>query len=287
MGLQLQDILDDVERLVSLPAACVRINQMVDDPTISIEEIARVINQDVALTARLLRIANSPMYGFPSQIDTVAKAVKVLGTQQVRDLALATVAIKTFEGIPNDLVSMESFWKHSIYCALCARNLAMECLKRQREAMFVTGLLHDIGQLILYNRLPDLSRKVLEACVDGPGELETQYAEKEIIGFDHADVGGELAHRWALPASIREGIAYHHHPQEAKQCPVETAIIHIANSLATLAEVDSVNLDQAPQINPLAWKVTGLEPEEVIEPIISGAKAQFAGARALLTGSLL
>jgi HD-like signal output (HDOD) protein len=286
MGLQIQDILNDIERLVSLPAAYVRINQLVEDPAVGMEDIARVINQDVALTARLLRIANSPLYGFPSQIDTVTKAVKVLGTQQVRDLALATVAIKTFEGIPNDLVSMESFWKHSIYCALCARILAMECHKRQREALFVTGLLHDIGQLVLYNRLPDLSRQVLEACADGPDELESQDAERDIIGFTHADIGGELAHRWSLPACIREGIAYHHAPEEAVQCKLETAIVHLANSLATLTELQSTDLAQAPRIHPIAWELTGLEPD-IIAPVISGARAQFAGARALLTGSLV
>lgn len=285
MTVQVQDILDNVEKLVSLPAAYVRINELAEDPNSSIDDIARVITQDVALTARLLRVANSPMYGFATQIDTVSRATTVLGIQQIRDLALASVALKTFEGIPNDLVSMESFWKHSIYCALCARALAMECLKRQREAVFVAGLLHDIGQLVMYHQLPDLSRKVLEACIDGPGELETQEAEREIIGFDHAEVGGELAHRWSLPTNIQECIAYHHNPGEAKQNRVETAIVHIANSLATLAELDMTDLEHAPTINPVAWELTGLE-EDISESIISSAQAQFTGARALLTGPM-
>lgn len=285
MTVQLQDILDDAEKLVSLPAAYVRINKLVEDPGSSIDDIARVINQDVALTARLLRVANSPMYGLATQVDTVSKATTILGIQQIRDLALASVALKTFEGIPNELVSMESFWKHSIYCALCARNLAMECLKRQREAVFVGGLLHDIGQLIMYHHLPELSRKVLEACIDGPGELETQDAEREIIGFDHAEAGGELAHRWSLPTNIQECIAYHHNPDEAKQCRVETAIVHIANSLATLAELDMTDLGHAPAINPIAWELTGLEPD-VVDYIIGGAQAQFNGTKALLSGKL-
>jgi len=283
MSEQIQDLLDDVEHLISLPAAYVKINELIEDPASTADQIAHVITQDVALTARLLRVANSPLYGFSTQVDTVSRAVTVLGTQQVRDLALATSASKTFKGIPNDLVSMESFWEHSILCALCARTLAMECLKRQREAVFVAGLLHDIGQLVLYHLLPDLSRQTLEACLDGPNELESQEAEREIIGFDHAEVGGELAHRWSLPTNLQECIAYHHDPAQAKQSRVETAIVHIANSIAALAELDTLDLDHAPRIHDIAWELTGLE-RDIIAPTIASVRAQIGGARALLMG---
>jgi putative nucleotidyltransferase with HDIG domain len=283
MSEQIQDILDDVEHLVSLPAACVRINELINDPASSVEDISRIITQDVALTARILRVANSPLYGFSTQIDTISRAITVLGTQQVLDLSLATSAVQTFSGIPNTLVSMDSFWEHSILCALCARHLAMECLKRQREAVFVGGLLHDIGQLVLYHLLPDLSRQALEACLDGPNELETQEAERDIIGFDHAEVGGELAHRWSLPTIIQECIAYHHHPEEAQQNRVETAIVHIANSIATLAELNTTDVEHAPRIHTIAWELTGLD-ENIIAPTIASAQAQIGGARALLMG---
>jgi len=284
MSEEIQDLLDDIDQLVSLPAVFIRINEMVDDPTASAEDIGRVISQDAALTTRLLRIANSPLYGFPTQIETVSRAVTILGTQQIRDLALATAAVKTFEGIPNSLVSMDTFWEHSIYCALCASTLAMDCLKRQRETVFVGGLLHVIGQLALYNRLPDLSRQALEVCIDGPNELEIQEAELEIIGFDHAEVGGELAHRWSLPTIIQECIAYHHDPAQAKQNRVEASIVHIANSIATLAELDTTDLDSAPKIKDIAWSLTGLD-EEIIAPTLASAQAQIADARALITGT--
>ena len=283
MSEPIQDLLDDAEHLISLPAAYVRLNELVDDPSSTADQIGHVITQDVALTARLLRIANSPLYGFSTQIDTVSRAVTVLGTQQVRDLALATSAHKTFSGIPNELVSMESFWEHSILCALSARTLAMDCLKRQREAVFVGGLLHDIGQLVLYHLLPDLSRQTLEACLDGPNELESQDAEREIIGFDHAEVGGELAHRWSLPTNLQECIAYHHDPARASQNRVETAIVHIANSIATLAELKTDDLNNAPRIHDIAWQLTGLD-ESIIAPTIASVQAQVGGARALLMG---
>ncbi len=284
MNEKIQDLLGNVEQLISLPAAYVKLNELVEDPTSSADDIAHVITQDVALTARLLRVANSPMYGLSTQIDTVSRAVTVLGTQQVRDLALATSACKSFDGIPNELVSMESFWEHSILCALCARTLALECLKRQREAVFVAGLLHDIGQLVLYHTLPDLSRQTLEACLDSPDELESQEAERDIISFDHAEVGSELARSWSLPVSLQECIAYHHNPAHAKQNRVETAIVHIANSIAALVELNTHELDNAPRIHDIAWELTGLD-QAIIAPTIADVQTQINGARALLMGN--
>ena len=279
--MKLQELLDNVEQLVSLPAACMRLNEMVNDPSCSATDLGRVINQDVALTARLLRIANSPMYGLSTQVETVSRAVAVLGMKQVRDLALASAAIKTFEGIPNTLVSMRSFWEHSIFCALCARTLAMDCLRNQREAVFVAGLLHDMGKLVLYNQLPDLSRRSLEASANGSKSRVSQIAEREIIGFDHAEVGGELARRWALPVSLQESIGFHHDPDRAEQHRVEVAIVHIANSLATMAARKTEDVNKAPVIQEIAWELTGLE-KDMIPATIASAQAQISSATALL-----
>lgn len=278
--MELEELLDNVDQLVSLPAICIRLSEMVDDPSCSAQDLGRVINQDVALTARLLRIANSPMYGLSTQVDTVTRAVTVLGTKQVRDLALASAAIKAFEGIPNTLVSMRSFWEHSIFCALCARTLAMDCLRNQRESVFVAGLLHDMGKLVLYNQLPNLSRRILEGTSNGSKSQESQITERELIGFDHADVGAELAHRWALPISLQESIAFHHDPDRAEHNRIEVAIVHIANSLSVLAARKTEDLNRAPEILEAAWKITGIE-KEMIPATIASAKAQISSATAL------
>ena len=121
-----QGLVDGIEDLVTLPEVALRIARMVEDPSSSATDIGREISHDAALTARLLRIANSPALGHHGKIATISRAITVLGVRQVRDLTVGLTAIRTFEGISNELVTMESFWRHSFLCAVAAAAAAVE-----------------------------------------------------------------------------------------------------------------------------------------------------------------
>lgn len=268
-------LVKDVGQLTSLPQVAIKINQLVDDPKASANDISKVISHDPALSMRLLRIANSPLYGLSSKINTIERAVTLLGNKKIRDLVLATSVAKTFDGLPNELVSMHNFWMHSVYCALCARQLASQCKQPvQADVLFIAGLLHDIGTLVIFNKLPDAAREALLYSIEGPEGTEIYQAEREIIHFDHAQVGAELARHWQLPEVLQECIAFHHEPEQAKNYPVETAIVHIANSLAVLAELHSTDEEEAGHIEEAAWEVTGLD-RSIIEPTIAIANEQI------------
>ena len=114
MSLSLEQLVDHATGMVSLPAVAVRLNEMVDDPGSSAADIGRLIGQDPALSMRLLKLANGPLYGLSSEVDTISRAAMVIGTSQIRDLVLATSVSRAFQGVPNDLMSMEGFWRHSI-----------------------------------------------------------------------------------------------------------------------------------------------------------------------------
>ncbi len=262
--LEPEEIVRDVATLVSLPEVVIRINELVDDPKSSAEDIGRVVSQDAALTARLLTLSNSAMFGMQRKVETVSRAIAVLGTRQVRDLTLGLSAARAFDGIPNDLVSMGSFWHHSVMCAVSARALAAECARGRPDSSFVAGLLHDIGQLVLFNKRPEESRRALLMTVDAPNEPDLHLCEREILGFDHATVGGALARRWRLPPSLVECIEFHHDPGQAKSHALDAAIVHLANTAAVLAEVESDEFEDAPAIEPVAFEVTGLGPEQVL-----------------------
>jgi putative nucleotidyltransferase with HDIG domain len=270
----------DVAGLVSLPEVVVRINALVDDPKSSAEDIGRAIQQDPNLTARVLKLANSAMFGMQRQVDTVARAVAVLGTRQVRDLTLGLAAARAFDGIPNSLVSMGSFWHHSVLAAVCARLVAAEVPRGRPDSAFVAGLLHDVGQLVMFNKVPEQAHQALLMTIDEPGEPDLHVCERQLIGFDHADVGGALARRWGLPVALQECIEFHHRPDRAEQFPLDVAVVHVANTLAVLAELESDDYRDAVEVQPIAWERTKLDPAQALA-LLPAARAAVDDAKSL------
>lgn len=274
------ELVQGVGALVTLPDVFIRINRLVEDPNSTTGDIAKAVSQDPSFTMRLLRVANSPLYGLSSKVDTVSKAVSVIGTRQIRNLALATSVARTFAGLPNSLVSMDNFWHHSLYCALAARTLARQARRCDAEAVFTAGLLHDIGELVIFNRMPEQAKEALLMVLDSVDELPVYQAERQTVGFDHAQVGGELARQWHLPPLLEECIAYHHAIGEAQRFPRENALVHIANVIALMAELDTLDSADVSPIDRRAWEITGLT-EEVIEPTMREAQQGIAEAEEL------
>lgn len=267
MTTSIEELVQGVGELVSLPEVFIRVNQAVDDPKGSAAAVGEIISQDPGLTARLLKLANSPIYALTASVDTVARAVTVLGTQQIRSLVLATSVARSFEGLPNELVSMENFWRHSLLCGLCARALSKACRKGQPEVMFTAGLLHDIGELVIFSRLPQLAHDALMLTLDSIEDLAVHRAEQQVIGYHHGHVGGELARQWQLPPILETCIRHHHSIDEAESFQAETALIHIADAAAQMAEIDTLDPEDVNPIEPLAWELTGLDSAAVEEAV--------------------
>ena len=280
MTITSRDLITDISGLVTLPDVYLHINRIVEDPDCTMGDIAKAVSKDPSFTVRLLQIANSALYHFPSTVDTVAKAVSILGTSQIRSLALSMSAVHSFDGLPNELVSMENFWMHSLLCGLVAKHLAQEAKRCDPDTLFTAGLLHDIGELVIFNRLPAQSKEALLLVLDGPDELPVHEAEQQVMGLDHSEVGGELARKWQLPPVLEECIAYHHNIRGAKLFPRETAMIHIANIVAQMAELNSMDPFNVQPIDPLAWELTGLT-EESVEPAMRAAQEEIADVEKL------
>lgn len=258
----IEELIKDVEGLVSLPQVAARVTQLVEDPQSSASDLGVVISQDPALTLRILQLANSPLYGMRQQVDTISRAVTILGTLQIRDMVLATSAVHSFDGIPNDLVQMEDFWRHSLFCGLAARHIASQGSEGREESSFIAGLLHNVGKLVIYHRLPEAAIKTLMMILDG--EVGERYlAERSILGFDHAQLGGALLKQWGLPEHLIEAAAFHHEPDKALNYPREAALIHVANTIATMAQLDTSNPEDVPPINPHSLDRLNLLPADL------------------------
>jgi len=220
-------------QLVSLPTAVARISIILEREDFRVREVAEVIGQDPALTARLLKIVNSPYYGFSGRIETITRAVGLIGVDALYGLALTTSVIQGFHKIPTCLVNMNDFWLNSLYCGVIARLLAKEASVLHSERLFVAGLLHRIGALIIYMRLPDEAREVLLAAA-GDDRL-IPGLEKNLLGFTYAEVGAELAKAWKMPAALQEAIRWHLEPERAGDYRLEASLLYLANRLKTVS----------------------------------------------------
>jgi putative nucleotidyltransferase with HDIG domain len=275
-----------VERLLletpsisSLPGAYTRLNDAVNDPRTSSRDVANVITEDTALAARLLKIANSAFFGFPSRIDTISRAVTLVGTRQLRDLALATSIIQQFDGLSTGMVTMESFWQHSIACGVVARILATHRREPNVERFFIAGLMHDIGRLLMFSTIPEL---VMEALDEAECSQELLYrTERKLLGFDHADVGGALLRQWKLPVHTVNAIAYHHRPAADSGLHTDTAIVHIADLIANAMQTGSSGERYVPALDNDAWTRLGIS-ENILGVVLSELERQYKDAVAFI-----
>jgi len=255
-----EDLVKGVVKLISLPEIYIRVSQILEDPNHNAKQLGDIISHDPALTARILRIVNSAYYALAAQIELVSRAVSVIGEDDLRNLVLATSAVDTFKRIPNQLIDIDLFWRHSVHTGIVSRLLSKHCNILHGERLFVAGMLHDIGKLILYFKEPELSQQVLIGAADSDGQLYR--AEKEIIGFTHGDVGAALINAWKLSDTLKEVVAFHHTPSKAKKFRMEASIVHIANCVVNALEpdieIDETLLNDYPGFDPESLKFTGL-----------------------------
>ncbi len=273
MSISPRELVSGAVEIAALPEIFLKVNEMIDSPRHSAADIGHIISHDTALSARLLKIANSVFYGFPSQIDTISRAITVIGTRELRDLILATSVMRTFKGLPNDLVTMEDFWRHSICCGLAARALAAHRGEQLVERFFVAGLLHDIGSLLVYRKIPELAREALLRAQHN--DVPLYRAEQEVMGFDHAAVGVEILRKWKLPENLQESTEFHHSPGMAQRFPRDTALIHIADAVSDALRYGNSGDPHVTTVDHQAWRLADLS-DDSISTVIAEVEQQFS-----------
>lgn len=251
------DLIEGSVRLSSLPEVYFKINDVINDPESSFGDVAEIISNDVSLSVRLLKIVNSSFYNFPSEIDTISHAISIVGTRQLRDLALATMVLTAFEGIPENFVNMKSFWRHSVACGVSAWVIATNCREDNPERYYLTGILHDVGRLIIFENHPKQAQEIMERC-----RSENKIAfevEREVLGFDHGAVGAALLTSWNLPPTLVEVVKNHHHPLEVTEYAMETAVLNLADIFVKSMELGSSGDPFVPPLSPEVWEKIGMD----------------------------
>lgn len=220
--MNLNELVRTAGRLYSLPDICMRLQELIGRQA-SVLEIADLIALDPALTARLLRLANSSFYNFPAQVESVSRAVRLIGTNELYNLALATAAVAAFQRVPRDLIDMDKFWEHSVLTGLTARALGRRSGFRQGERLFTAGLLHNIGLLVLLEQMPETCATLLKEANGIPRPA----LERELFGFRVSDLGHALITLWRLPTSLTEVVRHQHEPELGGGERVACALVHV------------------------------------------------------------
>lgn len=268
-------LVKSISKLASLPTIYYKIDEALQDPKTSNRLLADILSEDTALTARLLRLANSAYFNFPGKIDTVTQAIMVIGTRQLKEIVLASSIVNAFKDIPNELINMESFWRHSIACGVAARVIASLRREANVETLFVAGLLHDIGRLVLFKEKAAAMQEALESNQNSDTPLYV--AEKEVLGFSHSKLGGMLLTEWRLPKRLIDTTTYHHRPLLSREYQVETSIVHIADIVAHSLELGSSGERYTQPLDTKAWEKLQLE-ETHIPTLIEEFHNQFSVA---------
>lgn len=265
-----EEVVKEELELATLPDVVTKIIENIDNPSSSAAYIAEIISRDVALSAKLLKLVNSPFYGFASEIDTLSRAVTILGTRQLTSLALGISVINSFVDIPEEFFTLKEFWLHSITCGIVARLLAEEAGLEGGETFFVAGLLHDIGRLVMLKNHPEASTNVLRPAKTGRRALTE--VERTIWGCTHADIAGKLLQEWRLPVRLQAMVANHHSPM-ASSAPVEAAVIHVADFITHGIGLGSSGCSLVPVLNEEAWTKLHIA-ESALKPISRKAERQ-------------
>ena len=259
--------IEQVGELPTLPHVVQKLASMIGRPNVSAEEIGSLIEKDQVLSAKVLRLANSPFYGFPSRIASVAHAVVVLGLNVVKGLTLCATA---FDMMKN--AGMNELWRHSLGVAITAHILGTKAALKNPEEVFVAGLLHDIGKVVLYVKWPDVGRQITTAARQSAHSL--MESEQKLFDVTHADVGGWLATAWHLPTSLREPILYHHTPAAAQGAQLQTAIVHVADILVKGLACGNPGDELVPPLARQAWDLVGLD-EHSLAQCLAKATEEF------------
>ncbi len=233
-----------------------------DEPDYTMVEVAVLVGRNPGIANRFLHIINSPLNRRIQKIDSVSHAVCMLGIGQIHDIVLCASVALAFEEIKTKQMTMKKFWQRSFYCAVMAKQLAMKCRIAESDRLFVNGMLHGIGHLFMDLSIPKESEQaVLNARKQ---ERPLYQVERELLGFDYAELGAWVMGHWGLPRSLRAITCFHPEPARATQFAMETALLHLSNLLVISDMEKSLFGKGSFTVDPTVWPTTRLTEEQCL-----------------------
>ncbi|HVN48879.1 MAG TPA: HDOD domain-containing protein [Bacteroidota bacterium] len=263
---QIRERVKTIIQLPALPAVAMEVVDLVDNPKTSASKLGRVISSDQALTAKVLKIANSPFYGFPKKISTIDFAIIVLGFDALKEIVISISLVSSLQKKSDMYFNAKTFWDHSISTGVIGRKLAHDLGYRISGEVFVAGLLHDMGLSALHRYFNGEFVRIVDIAHES--DLSILEAEESVLGVTHAEVGGWLAERWNLPEQLIEAISLHHAPSKAKVNKELVALVHCADVLAWRLDEKKELFEKGIEFDPAALELLRLNDEYTLSSYI-------------------
>ncbi|MCP4876812.1 MAG: HDOD domain-containing protein [Gammaproteobacteria bacterium] len=226
---EIQQRLEEVTGLISLPEVYLKVRRLMDDPNSDIYDFAEVISVDPNLSTRVLRVVNSAYFGFPEPVDSIARAVNMIGIGQLHNMVLGISAISSL-ALPNDILPLNTFWRASLFSGVLARLLGEQIKLSKSDHLFIAGLLHEIGHLVLYSKFP-LQALAAQKIAEGQGRAIHE-AELSILGYHYGDIGAMLMANWNLSENLQSITRNQPTPGLAEDNKTEATLMHLAHACA-------------------------------------------------------
>ncbi|MCP4145826.1 MAG: HDOD domain-containing protein [bacterium] len=259
-----RDIKHIVKEVPTLPAVYQELFSKMSDPKVSVPQLAEIVSRDQALATKILKLVNSAFYGYKSEIDTISRAMVILGFRTVRN---ATLAISVFDYVSGDAdssrFSIDNFWKHSLCTAAICKVLGKHCDIKQQEETFVAGLLHDIGKMIMKKYFEEDFNEVCKYAVEN--KVSWSDAENEILNVGHASVAKVVLRSWNFPPSLIEAIQFHHSLSSGASYPKLVALVNVADHISYMNNMGAPASALNHECNEDALAELGITLEQAVE----------------------
>lgn len=244
-----------VNNLPAMPAALHELNKVMADPNCNADRLAAVLSKDQTLALKILKMVNSPIYGFPGRISSLKHAVLLLGGNVLRGVIISTSAFE------QDNPQLSSLWYHSLACSQASADIARTLNLSSPDEYSVSGLLHDVGKLVIWKQIPEAWKIILKTMQEE--DLESKEAETRVLGITHEDVNQMLCGHWNLPDSLRIGMSYHHRPEQAPEDKNVAAVVSLANFFTYKYGITPNESDKEKNILPEVVSILALDEKKL------------------------
>lgn len=280
----MEELIRRISDLPMLPSVLMELNKATRDMTFTVDEAGEIIIKDPALTSKILKLANSSYYGLSYKVNTLKRAITVLGFNTIRNLAVTVSVFEIFNKKTPALIDIKGLWRHSMACAVAGKALMKERANIVlQEKAFLACLLHDTGKVIMAQYMPEEMNKIIKSLIEDKTLNEIEL-EEELTGYNHADIGGSVAGKWHFPEELALAIKFHHNPEvymnkKAEDKKEEELVrlilsVYAGNQIVKALGLGKSTDTMADNINEKVWDLLGIY-EKNIEGILFDIKSSY------------